>query len=163
MQPAIDSSGKLTFTPQPNSSGTARVTIVLVDDGGTSGDGADTCGPQTFTIVVDKPHARHNSAVALDVTFDGLVAAGDALAVINYLNAYGPGPPTAVGGPPYCDVTADNVIAPDDALAIINHINALGAGDGEGVAMAVAAPAITEAEMLNLLALDVALQPKRRR
>ncbi len=48
--PAISSTGVLTFTPAPNAFGTAAVTIVLKDNGGTANGGADTSAPQTFNI-----------------------------------------------------------------------------------------------------------------
>src|SRR5204863_4547396 len=65
------------------------------------------------------------------------VAPGDALAIINYINA---GLPTAIGpnsqiGQPYgfLDVTGDDNVAPGDALEIINAINAGQGGEGEGI------------------------------
>ena len=48
--PAISSSGTLTYTPAANANGSANITIVLKDNGGTSNGGADTSAPQTFTI-----------------------------------------------------------------------------------------------------------------
>jgi ELWxxDGT repeat protein len=52
VQPAIDSTGRLTFAPAPGASGSATVTVVLKDNGGTLGGGDDTSEPQTFTITV---------------------------------------------------------------------------------------------------------------
>ena len=108
--------------------------VVLVDDGVTANGGSDTSSPETFAINVTKPHRWHNTLDGLDVTLDGHVVPGDALAVINYLNAFGHGPVprNAALGPPYYDTTGDDTVAPSDALAIINHINAFGAGEGEG-------------------------------
>ena len=40
-QPAISSSGVLTFTSAANSSGSASVSVVLTDDGGTANSGDD--------------------------------------------------------------------------------------------------------------------------
>ena len=52
-QPAIDvSSGDLTFTPKTNTTGTATVSVTLVDDGGTASGGKNTSTSQTFTIEV---------------------------------------------------------------------------------------------------------------
>ena len=42
----------LNFTPASNASGTADITVVVKDDGGTADGGADTSAPQTFTITV---------------------------------------------------------------------------------------------------------------
>src|SRR5262249_52787665 len=151
---AIDATGKLTFKPKPNIAGTANVTVTLMDNGGTANGGADTSGPQTFTISVTKPHYWHNSKVVgaaglttsgLDVTNDNHVAANDAAAVINYINGFGnflngKVPPLGSNMPNnggtvdyakpfgYVDVNGDGFVAANDALAIINVINAGRAG-----------------------------------
>ena len=49
VQPAVSSTGTLTYTPAANASGSAAITIVLKDNGG----GADTSAPQIFNIVVN--------------------------------------------------------------------------------------------------------------
>jgi hypothetical protein len=51
-QPAISSTGTLTYTPAANANGTATVTVTLKDNGGTANGGVDTSAPQTFTITV---------------------------------------------------------------------------------------------------------------
>ena len=51
-QPAVSPIGDLTYTPAPNASGTATVTVRLQDSGGTADGGADTSAAQTFTITV---------------------------------------------------------------------------------------------------------------
>ncbi|BFM39586.1 FG-GAP-like repeat-containing protein [Synechocystis sp. LKSZ1] len=53
VQPAIDASGNLTYTPAANANGSATVTVQLQDNGGTANGGVDTSGPQTFTITVN--------------------------------------------------------------------------------------------------------------
>jgi hypothetical protein len=53
VQPAISSTGVLTFTTAANAFGSASVTVTLSDDGGTANGGADTSAPQTFTITVN--------------------------------------------------------------------------------------------------------------
>jgi hypothetical protein len=137
-QPAVDAAGNLTFKPAPNAHGTAIVTVRLRDNGGVANGGVDLSPPQTFQINISKPLNRHNTRRGLDVTGDGVVVAGDALAVINRINGFGSGPVTsAMGfGPDYWDTTGDNSIAPNDVVAIINHINAFGSGttgpEGEG-------------------------------
>jgi hypothetical protein len=82
----------------------------------------------------------------LDVNDDQHVAPSDALAVINYINAFGslnagkvPALGTTIAGKTvdsgqpfgFLDVNGDNFVAPGDALAIINAINA-GQGEGSG-------------------------------
>jgi len=53
VQPAIDASGNLTYTPAPNANGSAVVTAILQDDGGTVNGGVDTSAAQTFTITIN--------------------------------------------------------------------------------------------------------------
>jgi HD-GYP domain-containing protein (c-di-GMP phosphodiesterase class II) len=54
--PSVDSAtGTLVFTPASGVYGTATITLVLHDDGGTANGGDDTSAPQTFTILVAGP------------------------------------------------------------------------------------------------------------
>jgi hypothetical protein len=93
-KPAVAPDGTLTFTPAPNAYGSATVTVIAVDDGGTANGGSDTSAPQTFTIQVtaqqDPPIATDDAASvneddAAGVTFDVLAndsdPDGDALTV----------------------------------------------------------------------------------
>src|SRR6185295_2008392 len=50
--PTVNSSGQLSFTPATNANGSADITIVLKDSGGTANGGADTSAAQTSTINV---------------------------------------------------------------------------------------------------------------
>jgi hypothetical protein len=52
IQPAVSPNGTLTFTSATNANGTAHVTVVLHDDGGTANGGVDTSAPSMFTITV---------------------------------------------------------------------------------------------------------------
>lgn len=54
VQPFVSFFGNrsLNFTPASNATGTADITVVLKDDGGTVDGGVDTTPPQTFTITV---------------------------------------------------------------------------------------------------------------
>jgi VCBS repeat-containing protein len=51
--PTVASDGTLTFTPAHDAVGTAILTLVLQDDGGTANGGVDTSAPQSFTITVE--------------------------------------------------------------------------------------------------------------
>jgi hypothetical protein len=140
VQPAIDLTGKLTFTPAPNAHGVALVTVQTKDNGGTANGGVDTSIPQTFNITISKPHRWHNTLHGLDVSGDVRVVAADALEIINYINAFGSGavPASPPFGPAYYDTTGDDSVAPNDVVGIINFINAFGSGGpgpaGEGEA-----------------------------
>ncbi|KAF0654641.1 hypothetical protein L107_03004 [Cyanobium sp. Copco_Reservoir_LC18] len=52
VQPTIDASGRLTYTPAANASGTATVSVRFRDSGGTANGGVDTSAIQTFLITV---------------------------------------------------------------------------------------------------------------
>ncbi|WP_299219379.1 Ig-like domain-containing protein, partial [uncultured Aquimarina sp.] len=52
-QPAIDATGNLTYTPAADANGSATVSVVLTDDGGTANGGDDTFATQQFTITVN--------------------------------------------------------------------------------------------------------------
>src|SRR4029078_13360074 len=54
VSPAVSPTGVLTYTIAPNAIGSAVVTVVLKDNGGTLNGGADTSAPQTFNISVNK-------------------------------------------------------------------------------------------------------------
>jgi hypothetical protein len=184
VQPQIDAHGNLTYTPKPNTHGTANVTATLKDDAG----GNDTSPSHQFKIIITKTHRLHNAAetgsrIGLDVTGstgiqpDGFIVANDVLAVINYINAKGSGQIAAnsADGPPYVDTTADDVVAADDVLKIINYINAHpGQSEGEspidGSSSATSTPAgasstagsSTIDNLFLLLATDIASTSVRR-
>lgn len=69
VQPAISSTGTLTYTPAANANGAATVTVKIKDDGGTANGGVDTSAAQTFTITVtpvnDAPLLDNSGAMAL--------------------------------------------------------------------------------------------------
>ncbi len=50
--PAVSPGGDLTYTPAPNAFGTATVTLLAQDTGGTLNGGVDTSASQSFTISV---------------------------------------------------------------------------------------------------------------
>ena len=88
--PQFDADGNLMFQPKPNVKGTAQITVGLKDDGGTAIGGIDTNASQMLTIEVFKAREWHNALKPLDVSGDGSIVNGDALDVINLLNAFGP-------------------------------------------------------------------------
>lgn len=52
-QPAVSTTGTLTYTPAANAFGSATVTFTLADDGGTANGGVDISAAQSFTITVN--------------------------------------------------------------------------------------------------------------
>lgn len=169
--PQVDATGNLTFTPRQNTLGKAQVTVRLLDDGGLI-QGAEPVVTQTFTIDVAKPRRWHNVRQAFDVNGDGNASVIDALLVINFLNGDSPGGPglvpadAAVGAPyGFIDTNGENTIAPIDALLVINQLQSPASGEGESATAltqdATASPHL--ADILNLLAHDVAERQRRRR
>jgi hypothetical protein len=53
VQPSISSTGVLTFSPASNASGSATVTVYLMDNGGTANGGVNVSGTVTFNITVN--------------------------------------------------------------------------------------------------------------
>ncbi|QDT06461.1 Cadherin domain protein [Rubripirellula lacrimiformis] len=90
---------------------------------------------QPFIIkIVGNESPLHNLDDPYDVDHGGDVTAADALAIINYLNIYGPGP-VGSGGMGYCyDVNADGFVTALDALLVLNQLNQTSSGTvgGEG-------------------------------
>ncbi|NUQ62708.1 MAG: tandem-95 repeat protein, partial [Pirellulales bacterium] len=79
--PSIDpATGELTYTPLADAFGEAVVTVVLKDDGGTAGGGADASAPQTFTITVlsvnDAPSFVKGPDQTLDRNYEPQTVAG---------------------------------------------------------------------------------------
>jgi gliding motility-associated-like protein len=66
-QPIIDLTGTLSFTPVPNTSGTATVTVTLKDNGGTANGGVDE-STQTFTITVNPVNDAPSFTKGADVS-----------------------------------------------------------------------------------------------
>ncbi|MCP9785970.1 cadherin-like domain-containing protein, partial [Cyanobium sp. N5-Cardenillas] len=82
VQPSIDASGRLTYTPAANASGTATVSVRIRDSGGTANGGVDTSAIQTFLITVapvndDFSDASETRSIAEDSgTSTGTLLAG---------------------------------------------------------------------------------------
>lgn len=80
----------------------------------------------TFVIdVLENETPFHNDDNPYDVDGNGTVSPLDALAIINYLNLYGPGP-VGPGDPGFgYDVNGDGQVTALDALLVINRLNFL--------------------------------------
>ncbi|MEX2558820.1 MAG: Ig-like domain-containing protein [Pirellulales bacterium] len=81
VQPAINAAGTLSYTPAAGMVGTATITVVVVDNGGTANGGVDTSLAQTFTINVNAaPTANGESYIlgqstsAASITGEGVLA-----------------------------------------------------------------------------------------
>ena len=73
-QPEITPNGKLTYTPADNASGSADVSVRLMDSGGIANGGADESAEQTFTINVT---AVNDAPIVSNLQGDGAANEGD--------------------------------------------------------------------------------------
>lgn len=87
--PAITSSGTLTYTSAANAQGSATITIVLKDNGGTAFSGQDTSVPQTFNITVNAANSAPSFVKGADQTVN---EDSGAQTVASWATAISPGP-----------------------------------------------------------------------
>jgi len=121
------SNGNLTFTPTAEAHGSAIITLLLRDDGGTANGGVDTSGTQSYTITVapgnDEPSADAQTLTAVEdtaspVTLSGSDPDGDAL---TYSVVTGPAHGTLSGTAPDLTYTpAANYNGPDSFTFVAN-------------------------------------------
>jgi hypothetical protein len=86
--PALATDGTLTFTPASDGVGTANVTVIVIDNGGTANGGNDTT-QRTFTITV----RMVNKAPSFTAGPNVVVAAGASYSQ-TWATNISPGPPT---------------------------------------------------------------------
>ncbi len=131
--PAITASGTLTFTPAIDQPGTAAITVVLKDSGGTANGGADTSAPQTFNITVTFVNQAPSFMKGADQTV--LEDAG-AQSVANWATAISAGPPSESGQTVVIQVGANTnptlfavapAVSPTGTLTYTPAANACGA------------------------------------
>jgi hypothetical protein len=92
--PALSPSGTLSFTPAPDAFGSADITLVLKDDGGTANSGQDSSLPQTLSITVQPVNDPPRFSKGPDV----VVPAGSAAHVAaNWATGIVPGPANEAG------------------------------------------------------------------
>ena len=70
-QPAIDSSGNLSYETAMDAIGSAMVTVTAMDDGGVLNGGIDTSAPQMFTITVIAVNDEPSFVAGMNITFMG--------------------------------------------------------------------------------------------
>lgn len=88
-QPAVSSSGTLTYTAAANANGTATVTVRAKDNGGTTSGGVDTSAAQTFTITVSPVNDAPTFKAGADQT---VPEDAGAWSVVGWASGISPGP-----------------------------------------------------------------------
>jgi hypothetical protein len=111
-QPALALDGTLTFTPAPNANGTATVTVILSDDGGTDNGGIEVADPVTFTIVItpvnDAPSFIKGASQTVNEDAGPRSVAGWATAMLAYPASPAPPAPDEAGQALSFIVTTNN-------------------------------------------------------
>src|SRR5262249_54287276 len=105
VQPAVSPVGVLTFTPAPDANGSAVITIVAHDDGGTANGGRDTPAPQTFTINVTAVNDAPSFTKGPDVN---VTSTDGPQSIPNWATAISAGPANESGQTVNFVVTNDN-------------------------------------------------------
>jgi hypothetical protein len=89
VQPAISSTGTLTYTPASNVNGVANLSVTLKDSGGTANGGVDTSAPQTFTITLNAANDAPSFTKGADQTVNNNTGAQT---VTNWATSISAGP-----------------------------------------------------------------------
>jgi hypothetical protein len=105
VQPAISSSGTLTYTSAPNANGSANITVVAHDNGGTANGGNDTSAAQNFNIFVTAVNDAPSFTKGADQTVN---EEAGAQSVANWATAISAGPADESGQTVTFAVTNDN-------------------------------------------------------
>ncbi len=103
-QPALAPDGTLTYTSAPDANGTATVTVIAHDDGGTANGGSDTSAPQSFVISVTPVNDAPSFAVGPAQTVVSLLGT---VTVQQWATAISPGPADEAGQSVAFVVTVD--------------------------------------------------------
>ena len=129
-QPSVAADGTLRYTPTANAYGSATVSVVARDDGGTAGGGVDSSGAATFTIAVQPVNDAPTCSIAGNLTALSLLGAQS---VSGFVSAT-PGPANESGQHTTFDVTTDPpnlfvvppTISPDGTLTYRPRLLGLG-------------------------------------
>ncbi len=105
VQPAISSSGTLTYTSAPNANGSANITVVAHDNGGTANGGNDTSAAQNFNIFVTAVNDAPSFTKGADQTVN---EDAGAQSVANWATAISSGPADESGQSVTFAVTNNN-------------------------------------------------------
>ena len=131
VQPAVEPNGKLTYTAAANANGTATVTVIAHDDGGTANGGIDDSPPRTFTVTVDPVNDAPSFSAGSDQTVVSLLGAQT---IPGWATGISPGPANESAQNVTFIVSNDNgglfavqpAVAPDGTLTFTPTLLAIG-------------------------------------
>ncbi len=130
-QPVVAADGALTYMSVPNANGSAMVTVIARDDGGTANGGQDASAPETFTITIDPVNDAPSFTAGGDQT---VVEDAGAQTLAAWATGISPGPADESGQAVWFEATNDNnsmfaaqpAVAADGALTYTPVPNANG-------------------------------------
>ena len=133
VQPVVEPSGKLTFTPAADANGVALVTVTAQDNGGTANGGADSSGPNTFTLTITPVNDAPSFATGAS---QGLLEDAGAQTVVGWAGSISTGPANESSQTVTFDVTVDDptLFAAQPAVAPDGKLTYTPAADANGVA-----------------------------
>ncbi|HBJ38596.1 MAG TPA: hypothetical protein DDZ51_28375, partial [Planctomycetaceae bacterium] len=111
VQPAINAAGTLSFTPNPNKSGSVPVTVTLKDSGGRANGGVDTT-TKTFLVIIGPVNDPPSFTLMASPNRNVLQTAGPQT-INNFVTSFAPG-----GGPDEATQTVSDYIVTVDAPGI---------------------------------------------
>ncbi|MBU1187519.1 MAG: tandem-95 repeat protein [Gammaproteobacteria bacterium] len=131
-QPAVAADGTLSFTPAAGQTGSANVSLALMDDGGTANGGVDTSPPQSFTITIVPVNSAPSFTVGAD---QNLLEDAGAQSIVGWASNISPGGPADVGQTLMFNITGNTapalfsappVVTPDGTLSFTPAADANG-------------------------------------
>jgi hypothetical protein len=134
VQPAISSTGTLTYTPTASALGSATVSVSLSDDGGTANGGLDTSAIQTFVISITAVNDEPSFTAGPD---QSVVEDNGATTIPNWATNISAGPPDEAGQNLTFNITANDnasLFSAGPAVASDGTLTYTTAADANGVA-----------------------------
>jgi VCBS repeat-containing protein len=122
VQPSIAADGTLTYTPAPNANGSAIVTVILKDNGGTANGGVDQI-IKTFIITVN---AMPEPPIVADFTTSSVLEQGILiLSVSDFTSHYTPGDGGAMESIKITSLAAGGVLKLDGVPVMLDQVISL--------------------------------------
>ena len=159
--PLVNSSGTLTYTPAKNANGSATITLVLKDNGGTANGGQNTSTAQTFTVnitpVNDAPVANKQTITAYEDNFYTVVLTGSDVegSFLSFTVVSGPAHGTLTGsGSVRIYKANDNYSGPDSFTFKVND----GLADSANATVSITVVAVNDAPINSVPGAQVTIQ-----
>jgi len=134
-QPEVAADGTLSFTPAAGQTGSANVSLALMDDGGTANGGVDTSPTQSFSITIVPVNSAPSFTVGAD---QNLLEDAGAQSIVGWASNISPGGPADVGQTLMFNITGNTapalfsvppMVTPDGTLSFTPAADASGSAN----------------------------------